>query len=187
MKIWPVPESYEKKVPKNGDPGSFWEDRGDRRHCGIDIYAPEGSEVLSIEGGRIIDIGVFTSPEMHHYWNKTYYIILKSPKNILFKYAELGEVLVYVGDQIEAGHLLGNIGQVINGEDVDYTDPYYVRELADKGRLSMLHLELYKAPVTQVQPYLAGNFFGVRLPESLIDPAYYLNGIAKQQYSFIRP
>ena len=63
LKYWPVPNSHSKIVPTAGSPGSFWEDRGDRHHSGIDIYAPEGSNVLSIEDGKVIDIGIFTSPD----------------------------------------------------------------------------------------------------------------------------
>ncbi len=181
MKIWPVPDSYSKELPKNGQNGSFWEDRGDRRHCGIDIYAPDGAEVVAIDSGKVIDHGVFTSPDMHPYWNKTYYIIIKTSQNVLFKYAELKDVFVHVGEYVENGQPLGTVGTVIVEKDVTYKDPYYVREMAEKGTLCMLHLELYKAPVTAVHPYLAGSFFGEHLPESLIDPSLFLNGIAKKE------
>ncbi|MGA2296390.1 MAG: M23 family metallopeptidase [FCB group bacterium] len=180
MKFWPVPQSYSKDVPKNGVSGSFWEDRGDRRHCGVDIYAPEDSEVISIEGGKVIDSGVFTSPDMHPYWNKTYYVIVKTSQNIIFKYAELKEVLIHVGDYVEAGQVIGKVGTVIIEKDVTYRDPYYVRDLAQKGTMCMLHLEIYKAPVTAVHPYLAGSFFGDQLPDSLIDPAIFLNGVSSK-------
>ena len=55
-----------------------------------------------------------------------------------------------------------------------------MQDMADKGNTSMLHLEIYKAPVTIVQPYLIGNYLGERRPESLIDPTLYLNGLAKK-------
>ena len=57
-KYWPVPDSYSKYIPVNGNPGSFWEDRNDRHHCGIDIYAPIGSDVVSIEDGQVIETGI---------------------------------------------------------------------------------------------------------------------------------
>ena len=37
------------KIPPKGEAGSFWEDWGDRYHCGVDLYAPENTEVLSVE------------------------------------------------------------------------------------------------------------------------------------------
>jgi murein DD-endopeptidase MepM/ murein hydrolase activator NlpD len=183
MKYWPVPTSYTREIPKNGVSGSFWEDRGDRHHCGIDIYAPEGSEVLAVESGYVIETGQFTSPKQHLYWNPTFYVILKTPQNFLVKYAELKEISVRIGDYVDAGQLLGIIGCVIKKDDVTYEDPYYIQELADKGTLSMLHFEIYKAPVTSVQPYLAGNYFGDRKPESLIDPKLYLNGVSRRSDS----
>lgn len=180
MKVWPVPNSFKKTIPRNGEPGSFWEDRGDRFHCGVDIFAPEGSEVVATESGYVIDKGVFTTPEKNSYWDKTYYVILKTNQKILVKYAELAEVFVHTGDFVDAGHPIGTVGKVINKEAVSYQDPYYIQEMAEKDQISMLHLELYKAPVTVVQPYQAGNFFGERRPESLIDPALYLNGLVKK-------
>lgn len=180
MKVWPVPNSYKKTIPRNGEIGSFWEDRGDRFHCGVDIFAPEGSEVLATESGYIIDKGVFTSPDKLSYTDKTYYVILKTNQKILVKFAELGEVLVHTGDYVDAGHTIGIIGKVIRGEAVTFQDPYYIQEMLEKGQVSMLHMELYKAPVTVVQPYEGGNFFGERRPESLIDPALYLNGLIKK-------
>jgi len=53
VKYWPVPNSYSKILAASGCQGAFWEDRGDRYHCGVDIYASEGSNVLSIEDGKV--------------------------------------------------------------------------------------------------------------------------------------
>jgi len=87
--IWPVPASHEKKVPAAGMLGSFWECRGDRYHCGVDIYAPEGSQVLALESGLLVDMGVFTMPEQVDYWNKTYFIVLMHRSDLFVCYAEL--------------------------------------------------------------------------------------------------
>jgi len=176
MKVWPVPDSYSKDIPRNGEPGSFWEDRGDRFHCGIDIYAPEGSEVLAIQNGRVIDVGVFTNSDDYAYWNKSYFIIIKTPQNVIYKYAELGEVLVHVGDFTSAGQSIGIIGQVLNPEEISHTTPYYIHELIRQNKVAMLHLETYIAPITEVRPYIGGNFFGVSKPYSVLDPSLFLNG-----------
>lgn len=180
MKVWPVPDSYNKDIPKNGVPGSFWEDRGDRYHCGIDIYAPEHSEILTIQNGKVIDIGVFTSPEMLDYWNKTFYVIIKSPQNVIFKYAEVGEILVHIGDYVTAGQTIARVGRVLNEEMIDHTTPQYVHDLVEDGKTTMLHLEIYNAPVTEVRPYLGGNFLGETKPYSLIDPSLFLNGAKRR-------
>ena len=86
MKYWPVPESYSKIIPTSYSQGSFWEDRGDRRHCGIDIYAPKGSIVLSVEEGKVLETGLFTSPKILYYWNKTYYVLMKNKSGLICKY-----------------------------------------------------------------------------------------------------
>lgn len=176
MKVWPVPESYNHEIPRYGVPGSFWEDRGDRFHCGIDFYAPPGAKVLAIQSGIVIDSGVFTTSEENEYWFKTYYLIIKSPQNVIFKYAELGEVLVQIGDSVAAGQLIAKVGLVINPEEANYTTPYYIHELIREGHTSMLHLETYIAPITEVRPYSGGNFFGPNKPYSLLDPGLFLNG-----------
>ena len=87
MKYWPAPDSYSKNIPYMGTPGSFWENRGDRYHCGIDLYGPEGSSVISIEEGRVIDIGIFTSPDKAPYWNITKYVTIKGKNDYFLKYA----------------------------------------------------------------------------------------------------
>ncbi len=176
MKIWPVPDSYSKEIPRNGEPGSFWEDRGDRFHCGLDIYAPKGSKVLAIQNGKVIDVGVFTTSEENAYWNKSYFIIIKTPQNVIYKYAELGEVVVHIGDFVAAGEQIGCIGDVLNPEEVNHTTPYYIHELIRENKISMLHLEAYIAPITEVRPYMGGNYFGATKPYSVLDPSLFLNG-----------
>lgn len=173
MTLWPVPESYNKTLPKNGDPGAFWEKRNDRFHCGTDIYAPTGSIVVAAESGIVIDSGVFTSPKNKPYWNETFYVSVKSENGVIFKYAELDEIFPKVGDKIDAGDGIGKVGEVLNEEKVNYEAPFYIRELAGAKRFSMLHLELYKAPISEIKPYLGGNFYGKGRPDSLIDPNEY--------------
>lgn len=179
MKVWPVPDSYSKEIPRFGSSGSFWEDRGDRFHCGIDIYAPAGSDVLAIQSGIVIDTGVFTDSEDNIYWNRSYYIIIKSPQNVVFKYAELGQIFVEIGDSVGSGHLIGRVGNVLNPDEVNHTTPYYIHELIRKGFTSMLHLETYIAPITEVRPYQGGNYFGNTKPYSLLDPGLFLNGTGR--------
>ena len=116
MKYWPIPNSYSKKPPEKDEPGSFWKNRNDRHHCGIDIYAPVRSEVLSVEDGRVVDVGGFTSPKMIDYWNETSYILIENISGFLCKYAELGEYIVKKGEVVKAGQLIGKIGLVLNSK-----------------------------------------------------------------------
>ena len=64
MRYWPVPKSYSKNIPNNNSPGSFWENRGDRHHCGVDIYSPLDSSIIAVENGEVIDVSLFTSLQL---------------------------------------------------------------------------------------------------------------------------
>ena len=98
MRYWPVPESYSKIIPKNKSPGSFWENRQDRFHCGIDIYAPDGSKVISIDDGNVLETGIFTAHELIPYWNETKFVLIKNQDGIICKYSELKDAVVKTND-----------------------------------------------------------------------------------------
>ncbi len=180
MKYWPLPNSYQKTLPQDGEPGSFWEDRGDRRHCGVDIAAPENSEVVAVEGGYVVDKGQFSVSGEFDFHDDTYFIAIKTPQKLVVKYAGLKEVYANIGDYVEAGQVIGILGKIIDEEKISPSDPFYVQSLAESGRNVALHLEIYKAPITIAQPYDTGNYLGERKPSSLIDPELYLNGLIKK-------
>ena len=179
MKYWPAPYSHSIDIPSPGFPGSFWEDRDDRYHCGVDIYAPEGSGVLSIEAGKVIEIGISTSPQLVPYWHETSYVLIKNknePGHIC-KYAELGDIKVRVGDSIRAGQLIGHVGLVLDLDKITDNSPFYIREIMKKENGSMLHFELFKSPPIKTNvdlDYLGGNWFCDTKPKSLLDPTKYL-------------
>lgn len=179
MKYWPVPNSHSKIIPTAGFSGSFWEDRGDRYHCGIDIYAPEGSDVLSVEDGKVIDIGVFTSPDKISYWNTTYYILIKNKTGFVCRYAELGNATVSVDESVKAGQLIGYVGLVLNSDKITKKSPLYVQNLKKNRNQSMLHFELYNSLPTETVNYLGGNWFAGSKPKNLLDPIDYLKSILK--------
>lgn len=178
MRYWPVPNTYSKDIPKAKSQGSFWENRGDRRHCGIDIYAPDGSEVLSIEDGRVIDIGVATSPDKVPYWNTTYYILIKNRSGHICKYSELKDVVVNVNDDVKAGELIGHVGTVIDTSKVDESSPDYIQKIVKEKRQSMLHFELYRQSIEESEEYVGGNWFGDSKPTNLLDPTEYLKSVS---------
>lgn len=123
MSCWPIFGSEVREIPGPGSPGSFCEDRGDRRHWGIDLYGHCGSEVLAIEGGSVLDIGIQTSPEWVPYWNTTYYLIIRQNNGLIVRYAELGDYQVEKGVRVEECECIGHIGQVINTDKVDIKAP----------------------------------------------------------------
>ncbi|WP_440948381.1 M23 family metallopeptidase [Methanosarcina sp. T3] len=192
MKKWPLslrnPEKTDSEkradvmaalesIPQKGEAGSFWEDRGDRYHCGVDLYAPVNTGVLSIEEGIVSETGLMTSPEVLPYWNPTYYVIIKNTSGKFCKYGELAECTVQKGDQTGSGQLIGFVGMVLNCAKIDEYSPSYIRKLKNKNP-SMLHFELWKdKPITSHKDYLGGNWFSEEKPENLIDPAEYLTSI----------
>lgn len=173
MKHWPVPNSYSKSIPATGSSGAFWEDRGDRCHCGIDIYAPEGSDVQSVEDGTVIRVGRFTSPSEVPYWNRTSYILIQNGSGLMCKYAEIGDVKVKKGDSVSTGQPIGCIGLVLDRDKITVDSPEYIQKLE---HASMLHFELYKSvAIESDESYRGGNWFGDTKPENLLDPRDYLS------------
>lgn len=171
MSCWPIFGSEVREIPSPGSPGSFWEDRGDRRHCGIDLYGHCGSKVRAIEGGNVLDIGIQTSPEWSPYWNTTYYLIIRQNNRLLVRYAELGDYQVEKGVRVKECECIGHIGQVINTDNVDNKAPAYIHQLKDAGRICMLHLEVYASLPSGEELYMGGNWYGKEAPEYIRDPA----------------
>ena len=101
LKKWPVPDSYSMVLPEKEASGAFWQYRRDRHHCGIDIYAPIRSKVISIERGKVIEIGIFTSPDLIPYWNTSYYVLMEHPNGVVSRYAEMGKIVVEKGEILE--------------------------------------------------------------------------------------
>jgi len=179
MKYWPVPKSYSKSFPNENTPGSFWEGRDDRYHCGIDIYAPVGSNVLSVYSGFVIEIGIFTDNKTIPYWNETKYIIIKNQDGIFCKYAELKDVEVKEKDFVKAGQLIGHVGLVLNNKKITKKSPLYIQKIKKKNNFSMLHFEAYKSLPLKNKKYLGGNWFGNKKPNNIINPSNYLKNIIK--------
>jgi murein DD-endopeptidase MepM/ murein hydrolase activator NlpD len=174
MRCWPVPGSDRTKMSASGAPGCFWEDRGDRRHCGMDIHAPAGSDVVAVEAGDVLNVAPFTSPHALPYWNETYYVLIRHESGHFCKYAELGATAVVPGEPVEAGQVIGQVGMVLNDRAIGADAPLYIQKLKEGGLGSMLHFEVYRAMPTQLPYYLGGNLLGGPKPAELLDPAQYL-------------
>ena len=168
--VWPVAKSYSKKLPQTGQPGSFWEDRKDRRHCGIDIYAPFNAIVAAVKSGTILDKGIFTDNSVVHYWNRTYYVTIKSSNGLIIKYCELGSVTVNKGTIVSAGDLIGRVGTVLNISRVGEKDPPYIQSLTKNRHVSMLHVEVFRQLPIHLDNYLGGNLFTNKRPSNLLNP-----------------
>ncbi len=181
MNCWPVPQSYSRCLPHDRESGSFWEQRQDRFHCGIDIYAPRKSDILSIADGIVIDVGIFTTPVQVRYWNTTYYLVIANNDGTFFRYAELDNVTVEKETTVQTGDTLGAVGQVLHLAKIDGTCPAYIQQLKEKNRATMLHIEWYDQYLTPSTQYLGGNWFGTRKPGGLRDPTTLLESIQEQR------
>jgi murein DD-endopeptidase MepM/ murein hydrolase activator NlpD len=177
MICWPVPNSYSKVIPKKSCPGSFWEDRGDRHHCGIDIYAPVGSDVISLKDGYVIETGIFTNKNILTYWNKTKYLIIKNIDGFYCVYAELEDVVVRENEPVKTGQVIGHVGRVLNKNRITKNAPLYIQKIKNNDKLSMLHFEVYNSNPDRDKKYLGGNWFGKNKPKNIIDPNYYIKKV----------
>jgi len=174
LKYWPIPNSHPRSLPTPGERGSFWEDRGDRRHAGIDLYAPPGTPVVAVEDGLVVEVQVFTSPEVRSYWNVTCSILIQNGTGQVCRYAELGEACVQTGQSVTAGQVIGTVGLVLNYDCINDAAPAYIRRLKHASSGSMLHFELHSRQPETGSTYLGGNYFLDRPPEGLLDPSPYL-------------
>ena len=172
MKQYPLPKKY--LMEKNQKIGTFLENRGDRFHCGVDLYAPKNTPVFAVEDGIIYLTREFTNPNVISYWNTTYEIILQSNSTYFFRYAELHCVFVKKNDVVSAGDIIGVVGQVLNPEKINQAHPVYIQRLAKEKKLSMLHFEMYQNIPEPSDKYLGGNWFGTQLPKALCDPTLFV-------------
>jgi murein DD-endopeptidase MepM/ murein hydrolase activator NlpD len=175
---WPL-QRLNIKIPLAG-PGSFWENRGDRHHCGVDLYTPQGENVINIESGVVVDIGLATHRWKNSYWNNTYYVIVGCDSlKWLVKYSELENVRVNKDQRVSPGDVLADVGQVLNFEKIDEYSPLYIQRLKEKGNSSMLHLELLLKLPEKNKNYRGGNWFGAGKPDWIINPTTYLLELKK--------
>lgn len=154
-------------------PGSFWEDRGDRFHMGVDIYAPLGSEIYAIYDAVVSDLGIFTDETGNEYWNRTVFLDLFSKDldlHILYCEMKTYSRKFKIGDTISKGEHIGYIGQVLNVEKITEKSPLYIQKLKDSGNNTMLHLETTRIPRVRDKLYLGGNWFGFEKPNGIINP-----------------
>lgn len=178
MKVWPVPKSHSEKLPEQGSSGSFWEERDNGYNCGIDLFAPENSEILAIDKGVVLDIGIFTNKRETPYFNDSKYIIIKSD-NIIYKYAAIEIKNLSIGNKIEVESCIGNTVKLVDEAAIEDDSPFFLRELVYHKNTSMLHLELYKSPIMEIRPYKNGIYFGGNKPSSILNPNIFLIGLKK--------
>ena len=121
---WQFPLQIETHTP---DQGVFGAGRTSTRlHAGIDLYAPDGTEVFAMTGGKVRQIYLF--------YESLLAIEVENDDGTTIRYTELTP-LVKVGDRVDQGQLIARLKK-------------------NSGGTCMLHLEIYATagtgPLTQV-------------------------------------
>jgi hypothetical protein len=65
--IWPLTD-YKPAIPVGSHDGAFGTKRRFDMHTGVDLYCPDGAEVVTVEEGVIVGIEVFTGPRADSPW-----------------------------------------------------------------------------------------------------------------------
>lgn len=155
-------------LPLHPHPGSFGFQRKFHKHEGVDLYAPEGTEVFAVEDGIVVNIlhftGIHSNPPSS-WWNDTFAVMVEGSSGVVL-YGEIKSIQVNVGDNIVAGQFIGKITTVLK---------------RDKGRpMSMLHLELYKMGSRDAVEWPIDS----KCPKSLCDPTTHLMKLVGDNMSF---
>jgi hypothetical protein len=138
-------------------------------HEGVDLYCPEGTPVMAVEGGVVVAILPFTGQnafavnpktgesEPLKWWLDTDVVLVEGASGVV----AYGEITpgCHVGDILHAGDVLGAVQRVL---------------AKDKGRpMSMLHIELHVSGTRVPTCWYQEN----GKPESLLDPTPFLLAI----------
>ena len=138
-------------IPLPPHPGSFGFVRKNHVHEGVDLYVPEGTEVVAVESGVVVAVLAFTGPLAGSSWWKDTQAVLVAGDSGTVCYGEVETVLM-MGEEVETGSRIGTVKQVLG---------------IDKGRpMSMLHLELYQPRTCDVVEWKIGE----AQPMSLCNP-----------------
>lgn len=122
--LWPTPENY--IVTSHFGP------RWGTHHAGMDIACPEGSDVIAIASGEVV-LSQYSSSAGN-------YIIIKH-EDVSSVYMHNSELLVNVGDQVNAGDIIAKSGTTGNS-----TGPHCHLEIRIEGDISVNPAPYYNLP-----------------------------------------
>lgn len=137
--------------------GSYGIRRRHDHHKGVDLYAPEGTDVFAVENGIVKEICPFTGEIAGYpWWNNTYGVYIQGESGICV-YGEVDNVQVQEGDRVYAGDKIAKVKTVLK---------------VDKGRpMSMLHFELHDRDHLHTKQWTIDQ---TNASLGLIDPTPYL-------------
>lgn len=143
-----------KEMPTISENGAFGARRRHDIHTGIDLYAPEGTDVFAIRSGWVSKVAPFTGPGAESpWWLPTDYVGISDEDQRSQSYIVYGEIepLVTRNQYVKEGQLIGKVKRVLRN---------------DKGLpTSMLHLEHYVEYVPDPFVWKDGE-----KPRDLLDP-----------------
>ena len=113
---WPLEPGVTYKVSSEQGYRILWGIRD--YHLGIDLACPSGTEVLAFNGGTV-------AKSAYHY-SYGNYVLIDHGGGIATLYAHMSNRLVDVGDRVEAGQQVGNVG--LTGSTTGYHLHFEVRE-----------------------------------------------------------
>jgi 8-oxo-dGTP pyrophosphatase MutT (NUDIX family) len=148
---WPLPGSDIEVPEEKGHPGAFGAIRKFDRHTGVDLYAPEGQEVVVLESGTVVAIeDLFTGGEDtpkdargEPIWLPTAAVLVEGNSGVLL-YGEIKvDGVIKVGNTVEVGQKIGTVLRVLKPkpDGRPYNNPY--------NSPSMLHFERYVQGTTK--------------------------------------
>ena len=123
-------------IPIGSHPGAFGATRKHDRHCGIDLYCPEGSWAIAVEPGTVAAIEDFTGSKAGcPWWLDTMAVKVEGPSGTVC----YGEIIpartLKPGDRVRTGDVVGTVTPVLRPGKERPDIPGHSR--------SMLHLQLY--------------------------------------------
>jgi murein DD-endopeptidase MepM/ murein hydrolase activator NlpD len=80
----------------------YFNDQLRSRHNGLDIAAPEGTPVVAVSAGRVLDTG--------DYFFNGHNVVLDHGQGLLSLYAHLHSIEVKQGQAVDAGRQIGTVG-----------------------------------------------------------------------------
>lgn len=105
-------ETLAEPLPQRTLRASWYNDRSDatRRHMGTDIRAPQGRIIHACSAGKVLYIG-YTDVAGN-------YVMIQDDYGFRFTYCHMVEITtwVQVNDRVEAGQVIGNVGNTGNSD-----------------------------------------------------------------------
>jgi murein DD-endopeptidase MepM/ murein hydrolase activator NlpD len=129
---WVLPVRDYRLTGRFGDVSGLWH----TVHTGLDFAAPYGTAIHAVAGGVVVSTAYDGS-----YGNKT---VIRLPDGTTLWYCHQSAIAVHVGQRVEAGQFIGNIGTTGN-----VTGPH-------------VHLEVHPHGGAPVDPYAVLRHHGLR-------------------------